>query len=277
MTDSAVKTAIVAVEANDEQRREDSIAIEEPLEIRVGYASDGLDAVQPITVTMRTPGDDYDLAAGFLHAEAVISSASDLYELSHCRKAEEENAENIVNVLLRSSAAFDPQKLTRHVFTSSSCGVCGKASIDNVMMVCPQIPKSDFVVTRPFLYSLPEQLSAVQTGFEVTGGLHAAAFFERTGRLTVLREDVGRHNALDKAIGSLLRDNQLPVEQALLVSGRASFELVQKAILAGVPLMAAVGAPSSLAVDLAREYGMTLVGFLRDNRFNIYAGAERVV
>lgn len=225
---------------------------------------------QSIAVTMRTPGHDFELAAGFLLTEGVIRRAADLKRIRHCSRSKA----NIVRVTLDDSLRVNLADLTRHVFTSSSCGICSKASLDQVRTALPQPirplaqqPRADV------LQSLPTRLRGAQSLFARTGGLHAAAAFDLDGNLVAAREDVGRHNAMDKLVGTLLMANQLPAANRLvLVSGRASFELVQKAAMAGFPLLAAVGAPSSLAVELARESGMTLIGFLRDHRFNVYSG-----
>ncbi len=276
MTEQSRQIPIVSVQAEVNSRRDDYVAIEEPLEIRACFAVDGLDKVAPLAVTMRTPGQDFDLVAGFLHAEGVVRSAGDIFELSHCQRPDEPHAGNIVNALLMPSATLETRRLTRHVFTSSACGVCGKTAIEDVLRYCPTVPASSFVIDKRAIYQLPHQLLVAQKVFEETGGLHAAALVDANGKLTLLREDVGRHNAVDKLIGACIREKEALQNVGLLVSGRASFELVQKAALAGIPMLAAVGAPSSLAVSLAESAGMTLIGFLRDNRFNIYAGAERV-
>jgi FdhD protein len=230
-----------------------------------------------VAVTMRTPGEDFELAAGFLHSEAILPSAKALWRIDYCDDADEESAGNVVEVHLRPGVAFDAETMTRHVFTSSSCGVCGKASIEAVRVACQRSPRGALTMDPELLLGLPAHLSAAQPVFTRTGGLHAAALFDTGGELLLLREDVGRHNAVDKLVGSLLLDDRLPAsERILLVSGRASFELVQKALLAGIPTLAAVGAPSSLAVELAGEYNMTLIGFLRHGRFNVYSGLERL-
>ena len=258
---STAHAKVVAVQEGRRQTRRDSLAVEEPMEIRVGGYS--------IAVTMRTPGHDFELAAGFLFAEGVIAGRADIRQIRYC--ADPQNY-NVVTADLKPTAKFDPRKLTRHVFTTSSCGVCGKATLEQVRAVMPAaIPKAAAPPAAEVLCALPGKLRAEQTIFSRTGGLHAAGLFDNTGKLLLLREDVGRHNAMDKLIGALLLKDDLPArDRIVLVSGRASFELVQKAALALIPVFAAVGAPSSLAVDLARECGMVLMGFLRDNRYNIY-------
>jgi FdhD protein len=219
---------------------------------------------------MRTPGHDFELAAGFLFTEGVVANSADIREIRHCGNSKNTN---VVRVELNPAVKFDPTRLSRHVFTTSSCGVCGKTSLEQVRTVLPSPIQKISMPSAEMLCALPGKLRPEQTIFSSTGGLHAAALFNLEGKLILLREDVGRHNAMDKLIGALLLENKLPaVNTIMLVSGRASFELVQKAAMAGIPMLAAVGAPSSLAVELAREFGMTLVGFLRDGRFNIYCG-----
>ncbi|MDH2393932.1 formate dehydrogenase accessory sulfurtransferase FdhD [Streptomyces sp. HNM0663] len=253
--------------------RPDTLAAEEPLEIRLNG--------RPLAVTMRTPGDDFALAAGFLVSEGVIGSADEVRSIVYCAGAVDEgvNTYNVVDVQLAPGVPVPETGLERNVYTSSSCGLCGKASMDAVRTVA-RFPVADVPPLRispTLLAELPGRLRAAQRVFDRTGGLHAAALFSETGELLDVREDVGRHNAVDKLVGRALRDGRLPLSRAiLLVSGRASFELAQKAVMAGVPLLAAVSAPSSLAVDLAAESGLTLVGFLRGSQMNVYAGEERI-
>jgi FdhD protein len=247
------------------ERADDELAHEEPLEIRVRGRA--------ISVTMRTPGHDEELAAGFLATEGMISRRADVLRIEPCGRNEDGN---LVNVQLAPEVAVDFDKLTRHVFASSSCGLCGKATIDAVKGQFPAIT-SDLVVDAQTVLGLPEKMRQTQATFDRTGGLHAAAIFSASGELIVLREDVGRHNALDKVIGYGLLNGLLPYDNhILLVSGRTSFEIIQKALAARVPIIAAVSAPSSLAVDFAKESGQTLIGFLRGERMNIYAGEQRI-
>ena len=242
-------------------RETDQLAREEPLEIRLGG--------QSIAVTMRTPGHDEELAAGFLLTEGIVQRASEITGILR-------PDENALNVLLAPSVKVDFERLTRHVFASSSCGVCGKATIESVQQRFPPI-ESPFVVATETLLLLPERLRTAQKVFDQTGGLHAAAIFDHSGKLIVSREDVGRHNAVDKVIGYGLLNNQPPFDQhVLLVSGRASFEIVQKALAARIPVVAAVSAPSSLAVEFAEENGQALIGFLRPPSLNVYCHPERV-
>ncbi len=257
--------------------RRDTLATEEPLEIRVARPGE---AAQRVSVTMRTPGSDFELAAGFLFTEGVVRAAGDVAGIRYCVDADVDGAQqyNVVSVHLRPGAPFDPESLRRNFYTTSSCGVCGKASIQAVRGEACPVAGPGPAVSAATLLSLPARLRGAQAVFERTGGLHAAALFTAEGELLRAREDVGRHNAVDKLVGAGLLAGELPhADRVLLVSGRLSFELVQKAARAGVAVLAGVSAPSSLAVELAAEAGMTLVGFLRESRFNVYAGGERIV
>ena len=257
-------------------RNEDVLAVEEPLEIRVAWE----EREKNISVTMRTPGDDFDLAAGFLFTEGLIRAAGDIESIRHW------GSPNVVRVALHKP--IDTSKLDRHFYTTSSCGVCGKTSIDAVRVVHVAPALSPARISKDLVYRLPKILEQNQSAFRATGGLHGAAIVRQSGELLRIREDIGRHNAVDKVIGSLFREGAIsggqppsavgtaegrcPPPMILVVSSRASFELVQKAIVAGIAVLAAVGAPSTLAVDLAREFGVTLLGFVRDGRFNVYNG-----
>jgi FdhD protein len=246
----------------------DDVAAEEPLEIRVEGRS--------LAVVMRTPGHDRELAAGFLLTEGIIKSARDLFDITTCVAPGEQGKGNAVDVALAHPASFDIDKLSRHVFTSSSCGVCSKASIDAVIK--RRKPLHDEVrVPARVLLSLPDRLARGQDAFKKTGGIHACALFDASGKLLAAREDVGRHNALDKLIGWALLESLLPLRgHVALLSGRSSFEMMQKAHAAGIPIVAAISAPTSLAVEFARESGQTLAGFVRGRSMNLYAGAERI-
>jgi FdhD protein len=251
------------------RRKEDYLAAEEPLEIRVGD--------EPLSVTMRTPGHDLELAAGFLFTEGLVQQRSQIIALQDDFPDEEKNRGNVVRAELAPESAPDFEKMRRHFFAASSCGICGKASIDLVRARTMTPANPDFVLDAEVLVRLPDALRASQAVFGRTGGLHAAALFSASGELLVLREDIGRHNAVDKVIGWALLENRVPLsENIMLVSGRGGFEIVQKAIVAGTPVVASVSAPSSLAVQLARELRLTLIGFLRGRRFVIYSGEERV-
>ena len=257
----------------------DYLAAEEPLEIRLGYEENGQRQHRTLAVTMRTPGHDEELTAGFLLTEGIIRRKADLLGVIPCPDVQKpEEAGNVTRAELAAHVALDFQALERHFYTSSSCGVCGKTSIAAIQTTtCPVLPAAGPPVAPAVIHQLPDKLRAAQAGFAQTGGQHAAALFTPAGELLLLREDVGRHNALDKLIGAALLADWLPLHQhLLLVSGRASFELVQKAAAAGIGVLAAVGAPSSLAVQAAREFGMTVLGFVRQERFNVYCGAGRL-
>lgn len=255
----------------------DALAVEEPLEIRVSWLEQGERRVEAVAVTMRTPGHDFDLVAGFLHGEGVLTSPKDVAELTYCRNAEEQEY-NVVEARLAPGASFDLDLVRRNVYTTSSCGVCGKASLEAVEAAgCEMLPEG-LTIGAAVIPSLPDRLLEGQAVFERTGGLHAAGLFDAEGDRYAVMEDVGRHNAVDKVIGHEFLARRLPAhDRILVVSGRASFELVQKAVVAGIPMLVAVGAPSSLAVDLARRFRQTLVGFTRNGGFNVYTEPERVV
>lgn len=271
-----VETVIVAtkrIEASTCRDFEDVLAVEEPLEIHVSVQANSCDGtVQSVAVTMRTPGADKELAVGFLFTEGIISQAEQIAEIINDKC-------NVVIIALKLGVEIDEKLFERHSFVASSCGVCGKKSIAAVKVKRHyQTNPGQPVVSSSTIDGLAATMRKAQSSFESTGGIHASALFNSKGELLALREDVGRHNALDKVIGSQFLQDKLPLnESILMVSGRASFELVQKASHAGIPILVAVGAPSSLAVSLAQERGMTLIGFARDGRFNIYTGAERIV
>ncbi|MDO8969284.1 MAG: formate dehydrogenase accessory sulfurtransferase FdhD [Saprospiraceae bacterium] len=245
----------------------DLLAVEEPLEIRVEFGPISKRKSQNLSITMRTPGSDEDLAVGFLFTEGIVRQTSDIFSVKIW-------GENMVMVSLQPDFDFDLKKLERHIYTSSSCGVCGKSSMEAVKIAVPQTnlcPTNPWKINPEIIYSLPDTLRRQQNTFDSTGGLHACAIFDFEGNLLQLREDVGRHNALDKLIGHYLRQGQVPLDQhILMLSGRASFELLQKSAMAGIRFVCAVGAPSSLAVETAELFGITLIGFLRDQRFNVY-------
>ncbi len=256
----------------------DLVAVEEPLEIRLAW-NDGEAREQSISITMRTPGNDLELAVGFLHGEGIITDPRQLEHVDHCGPAVgPHQLRNVVKVTLADASQLDLARLERHFYTTSSCGVCGKTSLEALrVQTRHDCGRSPMAMAAPMLGELPKELKKHQEVFGRTGGIHASALFDTTGRLGPIREDVGRHNALDKLIGAEFMAGRLPLgEFGVLVSGRASFELMQKAVMAGASMLAAVGAPSSLAVELAREFDVILVGFLRDDRFNVYSGAERL-
>lgn len=277
----------------------DVVAAEEPLEIRLVSVTGGNPPDPPsqpsplaggrgsddegggftrVSITMRTPGHDFELAVGFLYTEGIIHSGAEIERVSYCVDGFVEQQYNVVNVYLRAGVDFDGSRLARNFYSTSSCGVCGKASLEALRVQGCRRVSNGPIVAAAVLEGLPAKLRLSQAIFEETGGLHAAGLFDPDGNLLLVREDVGRHNAVDKVVGERVLGGRMPLEGCLLlVSGRASFEIMQKAAVAGIPLVAAVGAPSSLAVDTAREFGMTLVGFLRERGFNVYAGPERVL
>lgn len=263
---------IIKVKGEESFPYTDDIAVEEPLEIRISYGKDQKES-KNISVTMRTPGNDAELAAGFLFTEGIISGYHQVKNIDHPQAECSRNRENIIEVELVSDFIPQLKNADRNFYTTSSCGVCGKGSIESIKTVSTfqNMDREQLAITLETLYRLSENLQSFQSNFSTTGGIHASGIFDYKGNLLALREDVGRHNALDKLIGHTLFTGQLPLKDSiLLLSGRASFELIQKAAMAGISIVAAIGAPSSLAVDLAKEFDMTLLGFLRDNRFNIY-------
>ena len=270
-----MRVAVTAV-AKTATEKADYVSIEEPLEIRLNYLEDDKRQDRTIAVTMRTPGHDLDLAVGFLHGEGILRSSQDCEAVDHCGPpSPDKQLRNVVRVRLSDRCLFDPDALTRHFYTTSSCGICGKASLESVSRLISEVSvKGNLEIADPVLRGLPEQLRSVQREFVRTGGLHASATFDHEGQIARVREDVGRHNALDKLIGSYVRDGLLGELESLglLLSGRSSFELVQKAGVAGIPLIAAIGPPSSLAIELATELGITLIGFLRPHKYNVYVG-----
>ena len=272
---SRTKTRIAVVEDGRERVRSDFVATEEPLEIRLAIGG----RVDPVAVTMRTPGSDFELAVGWLFSEGVLRDRESIRRITYCTDAEIDTDQqfNIVNVELAAPASPDLAPLERHFHITSACGVCGKATVEALRLRGLQ-PVGEGVPVSPDVVSeLPDKLRAAQGLFDSTGGLHAAGLFDSGGALLMAREDVGRHNAVDKVIGWALLEKLIPLRDAiLLVSGRSSFEIMQKAAAAGIPVVCAVSAPSSLAVEVADEFGQTLIGFLRGRRFNIYAGRERL-
>ncbi|HEY8841631.1 MAG TPA: formate dehydrogenase accessory sulfurtransferase FdhD [Candidatus Dormibacteraeota bacterium] len=276
MTSSKTRAAVTTVdEGRRTAARDDALATEEPMETRLIAAGQR----HTIAVTMRTPGSDFELSAGFLYGEGIVATREEIRAITYCLDdgVDAEQRYNIVNVELPAGVNPDLRMLERHFYTNSSCGVCGKASLEALeIRGCPVVAPGP-VVTPEVIYTLPDQLRRAQRLFEATGGLHAAALFDAAGDLVTLREDVGRHNAIDKLVGWALLQDRLPLtDHIVMVSGRSSFEILQKCVAAGAPIVCAVSAPSSLAVDVARRFGVTLVGFLRGRRFNIYAGEERI-
>jgi FdhD protein len=264
-------TRVLAVRDQDGFERPDRLATEEPMEIRA--LGPGQEPVT-VAVTMRTPGNDFELAVGFLFTEGLIGSRQDVVSIVYCDLPPDEQQFNVVTVEL--GRPFDPESVKRNFYASSSCGVCGKASLDQVRVMCTPITPG-LSVEASVIERLPETLRKTQRIFEQTGGLHASGLFDPEGRADSVREDVGRHNAVDKLVGQALLGGRVPLsDRILMVSGRVSFEIVQKAAIAGIPMICAVSAPSSLAVQTAAELGMTIVGFVRGSSFNVYSGPERI-
>jgi FdhD protein len=267
---SLVETSVVKISGCKSRQVQDSLAIEEPLEIQLVYGAAGARQTKPISVTMRTPGNDFELAAGFLMTEGVVRDANDIEQIVP--------GQNAVRVELAPEVPVSIANLQRNFYTTSSCGICGKASLLALQTVCPPRVKNNFAIDANVLRTLPDRLRETQRLFDQTGGLHGAGLFDSLGHLLAVREDVGRHNAVDKVIGSEFLADRTPLRNhLLLLSGRASFELLQKALMAGVSMVASVGAPSSLAVQVAKEFDIILVGFLREQNFNVYHGAGNVL
>lgn len=268
--DSVAPVRLLRVGEDGAREREDAVAREEPLEIQLGGT--------PLAVVMRTPGHDAELALGFLQSERVIDTPEQVLSVRHCPEARSPEAVgNVVRIVLREDVEIDWEALRRNLYASSSCGLCGKATIDNALACAAPLEDDALRVGAALLPELPQRLEAAQPGFARSGGLHAAGVFSASGELLVAREDIGRHNAVDKALGFCLHEKRWPLTgKLLLVSGRISFEIVQKALAARIPLVAGVSAPSSLAIDFAERAGMTLIGFLRGRTFNVYCHRERV-
>jgi len=267
---SILTIPVQKVEGQSSTPCQDLLAVEEPLEIRIG--------ARTVSITMRTPGNDFELAAGFLFTEGILQGSSQIRRIRYPKSdGNPRQAGNSVTVELATGVEIDFERLERHFYTTSSCGVCGKASIEALeMQNCPVLPRDSPKVEPAVIHRLPEILRSQQAVFEHTGGLHAAALFNAAGDLVLLREDIGRHNAVDKVLGAALTGNLPFAETVMMVSGRLGFEIAQKAVVAGIPIIASISAPSSLAVDLAAEFGMTAIGFLRGRSMNVYTHPERV-
>jgi FdhD protein len=274
-TKNRTRTSLLRVEGGRAFNKSDQLATEEPLEIRLLTDRGKRESGQTLAVTMRTPGNDFELAAGFLFAEGVINTRDDVRRITYCTSRDEPQQYNIVNVELSPRVRPELAPLERHFYTTSACGVCGKSGLENLRLRHTRL-EAAWRVPAETIAELPQKLRKQQDLFALTGGLHAVALFDQEGKLLLVREDVGRHNALDKLVGWALLANRLPLSQHLvLVSGRASYELAQKTLAAGIPILAAISAPSSLAVDLAKTFNLTLIGFLRGS-FNIYSAPERI-
>lgn len=273
--------SITKINELSSQTTDDIIVVEEPLEIRLGFGPMDMREETNVSITMRTPGNDFELATGFLFTEGIIKSGEDILSIKYCTNHQKKEQQyNIVRIELMPDVEFEATAFNRNFYMTSACGICGKASIDAIAVHCVKSEiNDDFKIDKQLVFSLSDKLKQKQTIFNNTGGIHAAALFSISGDLWLTMEDVGRHNALDKLIGSLVALNKLQLAQnaVLFLSGRASFELLQKATMAGVKIVCAVGAPSSLAVETAEEFGITLIGFLRDGRFNIYTHKNRII
>ncbi|MDN5204742.1 formate dehydrogenase accessory sulfurtransferase FdhD [Fulvivirgaceae bacterium BMA10] len=278
ISSSVVNAKLLKVKGLEKGDHDDLLVVEEPLEIQIIYLKDSEWVRKSISVTMRTPGNDFELALGFLFTESIITNFDQVKNIAYCTNVKPEEEGNVVKVEMKEGVEIDIKKLERYFYTSSSCGVCGKSTIDAVMTnACQPVIPNKPVVDPKLIIELSDRLKKAQTVFKYTGGLHASGLFSSDGELMLMREDIGRHNALDKLIGASLHQGLVPLEDTiLLVSGRVGFELVQKSIRAGIPMLVAVGAPSSLAVQLAKEAGMTLIGFLRGDHYNVYCGRERL-
>lgn len=279
MTASSHAIRLRKIDRNSANIVDDQVAVEEPLEIRLGYSTPQGRTARSVSITMRTPGSDAELAVGFLYSESIVHKSGDILKVEHSGSAAPDTGNhNIVRVDLAAHVEVDLDRLQRHFYTTSSCGVCGKSSLDALRITGAEpLTCGPTHFSKDVLIAMPDALRARQQAFDQTGGLHAAAAFDSQGEILVVHEDVGRHNAVDKVVGTLLARDLLPAsELGLMVSGRASFELMQKTLIAGIPLLAAVSAPSSLAVKLANEFNVSLVGFLRGDTFNIYSGEERI-
>lgn len=269
------RSVVIHKFGDTQEASDDFVTIEEPLEIRLRYYDEGVIREQRLSITMRTPGDDLELASGFVLSEGIVEDYAQIESLARGDKKDDFNEENVVTVTLRKTVRFDPDSLLRHFYTTSSCGVCGKVSLATVRVHVPHHSPSEFQISTQRISMLSAKLRSQQREFSRTGGLHASALFDRLGNILRVREDVGRHNALDKLLGSFRESGLSSLRSnGLLLSGRASFELLQKASIAGIPFVASIGPPSSLAVDLARDQDITLIGFLRESTFNLYHGSR---
>lgn len=277
MSLSVAPRSVTKIKGTTSETKQDLLAVEEPLEIRLGFGPKDKRAQRSLAITMRTPGHDFELAAGFLYTEGIIHSADDFFHINHCTDSEGKLSQNIIRVELQPHIELDWNKFSRHFYTNSSCGICGKASIESLEGMCPHKLHSDFKMKASVLHGFNDAMRQTQSVFEHTGALHAAALFDKNGKLVRLREDIGRHNALDKVIGAALIKDEIPLAQhAIMLSGRSCFELIQKALMAHIPIVLAVGAPSSLAVETAENFGITLIGFAKNNAFNIYSSQEKI-
>jgi FdhD protein len=278
MSNSVVQKNIIKLVNGLPKSFDDLVAVEEPLEIKLNYMHDDVATEKSVSVTMRTPGFDFELASGFLLTEGVIAQCSDIDYINYCKNTDAESINNVVKVVMHKEAKINLQSAERNFYITGSCGVCGKASIASIHQNSCFTIAFDLKISQQIIFSLMLQMQAEQITFKYTGGIHACALYDDEGKILLVREDIGRHNALDKLIGNYVLKKALPLNKhILLLSGRISFELVQKAAMAGITVIVAVGAPSSLAIDTAEKMGITLIGFLKENSMNIYTHAQRIL
>lgn len=275
---SVTHKKIKKVSGNAITDMDDLVAVEEPMELKLNYLNNGIPTEKSVSITMRTPGYDFELAAGFLFTEGILSAPDDLDYINYCQQTTQDSKENVVKAVLKKDVLVNLSSAERNFYISGSCGVCGKTSIEAIEQnACFKID-FDLRIKQQLIFGMVLQMQAEQVNFKYTGGIHACALFDETGKMILLREDIGRHNALDKLIGHFVLKNKLPLDKhLLLLSGRISFELVQKAAMAGISIVVAVGAPSSMAISTAEKFGITLIGFLKEKSMNIYTHAERIV
>lgn len=274
---SVTHKKIQKVFTDGKSEMDDLVAVEEPMELKINYLSNGIPTEKTISVTMRTPGHDFELAAGFLFTEGILVVPSSIEAVSYCKKSLAEESENVVKVILKKDSEVNLSSAERNFYINGSCGVCGKTSIEAITQSSCYPIGFDFKIHIQQIFSLMLQMQAVQVNFKYTGGIHACALYDDQGQLLLVREDIGRHNALDKLIGNFVLKNEVPMSKnVLLLSGRISFELIQKAAMAGIPIVCGVGAPSSLAIETADKLGITLIGFLKEKSMNIYTHATRI-
>lgn len=275
---SVTHKKIKKVSGNAITDMDDLVAVEEPMELKLNYLNNGIPTEKSVSITMRTPGYDFELAAGFLFTEGILSAPDDLDYINYCQQTTQDSKENVVKAVLKKDVLVNLSSAERNFYISGSCGVCGKTSIEAIEQnACFKID-FDLRIKQQLIFGMVLQMQAEQVNFKYTGGIHACALFDETGKMILLREDIGRHNALDKLIGHFVLKNKLPLDKhLLLLSGRISFELVQKAAMAGISIVVAVGTPSSMAISTAEKFGITLIGFLKEKSMNIYTHAERIV
>ncbi|MCC6250974.1 MAG: formate dehydrogenase accessory sulfurtransferase FdhD [Bacteroidia bacterium] len=274
---SIINKVITLISSGKVWQQDDLVAVEEPVELRLFYMDNNIPVEKPISITMRTPGNDFELAAGFILTEGIINNCSDIDYISYCIRTDKETENNIVKIVLKKEITVNINQAERNFFINGSCGICGKASINAIQQQSKFTSNHALKISHQQIKQYMRQMQSEQINFKYTGGIHACALFNQEGKMLLVREDIGRHNALDKLIGYYVLRNELPLQNnILLLSGRISFELVQKAVMAGISIVIGVGAPSSLAIDTAQQTGLTLIGFLKENSMNIYTHPERI-